>query len=146
MTKSKLPLLLVSSLFFSACIFQSPPKSAPAPDTSAQALTPIEPTTTTTSGSSQTDTNVKEITLTAKRFSFEPSSITVPLGTKVRLVVTALDAGHGLAIPAFNISQELPVGNTTIEFTADKIGKFPFSCNIICGSGHKDMTGTLIVE
>lgn len=88
-----------------------------------------------------------EIKMTAKQFAFEPAEVRVPFGRKIRLLVTSADVAHGLAIPAFNVNVNLAAGQiTTIEFIADKKGSYPFFCSVFCGGGHKEMTGTLIVE
>ena len=90
---------------------------------------------------------LKEVKLTAKQFSFSPSEVRVKKGERVRLVVTSEDVSHGIAIPAFNVNLQLNPGDTgTAEFVADKAGSYPFFCNVFCGSGHRDMKGTLIVE
>ncbi len=90
---------------------------------------------------------IVSVNMTAKQFSFEPSAITVQKGDTVRLIVTSADVAHGISIPAFGISKDLDVGVTeTIEFVADKAGTFPFFCNVFCGSDHKSMTGSIIVN
>lgn len=92
-------------------------------------------------------TNATEIKMTAKKYEFDPSVIKVKQGDHVRLIITALDRDHGIKLAAFNINQELKKGEpTTIEFTADKSGTFPFECSKFCGLGHKRMKGQLIVE
>lgn len=91
--------------------------------------------------------NVKEFTLTAKRFEFSPSTITVNKGDKVKITITSMDVTHGFSLPDFNINERLePNQPVTVEFVADKAGTFTFRCNIICGSGHSSMSGTLIVK
>ena len=91
--------------------------------------------------------SVMEIKMTAKDFAFVPGEVRVKLGQKVRLIVTSADVLHGIAIPAFNVHADLPVGvATTVEFTADQKGSFPFFCSVFCGSGHRGMKGMLIVE
>jgi cytochrome c oxidase subunit II len=90
---------------------------------------------------------VREITMTAKKYEFSPSEIKVHVGDKVKLVITALDHKHGFQLEAFKIDTELPKGEaTTIEFTADQAGTFPFKCSKFCGFGHGKMKGELIVE
>jgi cytochrome c oxidase subunit 2 len=32
-----------------------------------------------------------------------------------------------------------------VRLVPDKVGTFPFVCDIFCGSGHEDMTGTIVV-
>lgn len=90
---------------------------------------------------------VKEFTLTAKQWSFSPSTITVNKGDTVKLSITSTDVIHGLAINEFNVNVRLPVGETKIvEFVADKTGTFSFYCSVRCGSGHSGMRGQLIVK
>jgi len=98
-------------------------------------------------GAAHAQTAVHEITMTAKKYEFDPSRITVKQGEHVRLVVTALDRDHGIKIEAFHINRELRKGvPVTIDFTADKAGAFPFECSKFCGLGHKRMKGVLVVE
>lgn len=90
---------------------------------------------------------VKEFKLTAKQWSFSPSTIMVNKGDKVRLTVQSVDVNHGFAISEFGIDRTLSPGKTeVIEFTADKAGTFSFFCSEFCGSGHAKMKGTLIVK
>lgn len=90
---------------------------------------------------------IKEFTMTAKKWEFSPSSITVNKGDTVKLTVNSLDVEHGIIIPAFNINENLsPRKSVTIKFTANKTGTFTYSCNVFCGSGHPTMTGSIIVK
>ncbi len=90
---------------------------------------------------------VKEFTLTAKNWAFDPPLITVKQGDKVKLNVKSIDVTHGFAIPEFNVKVDLlPNKEETIEFVADKKGEFTFFCSVICGEGHKNMKGKLVVE
>jgi cytochrome c oxidase subunit 2 len=83
----------------------------------------------------------------AKMFEFIPGEIRVNQGETVRLKITATDVKHGFAISEYGINEQLLVGQeATIEFVADKKGTFTFFCSVMCGSGHRDMKGTLIVE
>ncbi|HZO99323.1 MAG TPA: cupredoxin domain-containing protein [Terriglobia bacterium] len=90
---------------------------------------------------------VREIKMTAKKYEFDPNTVTVKKGDHVKLIITALDRDHGFKLEAFGINQKLIKGDpTTIEFTADKAGTFPFKCSEFCGLGHGKMKGKLIVE
>ncbi len=91
---------------------------------------------------------VKEISISAKRFEYEPSTITVNQGDIVRLIITAEDVAHGFALPEFGIIKvELdPDKVVEVEFVADKKGTFDFRCVVRCGTGHSNMKGKLIVE
>ncbi len=98
-------------------------------------------TVTSESSSSAGNITEKVITIDASRFQFNPNSITVNQGDHVKIIVNNMDTTHGIAIPDFNV-----VGIDSVEFVADKTGTFPFHCPTICGSGHRSMTGTLIVK
>ncbi len=88
-----------------------------------------------------------EIKMTAKKYQFDPSTITVTQGDHVRLIITALDRDHGFKLDEYHINQKLKKGDpTTIEFVADKPGTFSFKCSEFCGLGHPRMKGKLIVE
>jgi len=90
---------------------------------------------------------VKEFSVTAKRWDFDPGVITVNEGDMVKMSVRSIDVSHGIAISQFGVSERLSPGETVdIEFTADKAGTYSFFCTVPCGSGHGSMRGTLIVE
>ena len=91
--------------------------------------------------------SVKEFKITAKRFQFEPSTIEVSKGDRVRLLVTSTDVPHGISITEYGINERLDPGKEVkIEFTADKEGTFTAFCSVFCGSGHGGMKGRLIVK
>jgi cytochrome c oxidase subunit 2 len=48
-----------------------------------------------------------------------------------------------LAISDYNVNIQ---GNGSAEYTANKAGTFEFHCSVLCGSGHWNMTGKLIVQ
>jgi cytochrome c oxidase subunit II len=90
---------------------------------------------------------VHEIQVTAKKYEFSPNPIRVKKGEPVKLIITATDHDHGFSLEAFHIKQKLKKGEpTTVEFTPDKAGTFPFKCSVFCGMGHGGMKGTLVVE
>ena len=88
-----------------------------------------------------------EIRIIAKQFEFDPRTITVQKGKPARLIITSADVDHGFKLEAFGIDQKVPAKKTIrLEFTPDQIGKFEFRCSVVCGSGHEDMLGELVVE
>ena len=97
---------------------------------------------------SQTDSGeIKEFTMIAKQWKFEPNTITVNQGDLVRLKIISIDVAHGIAIPDYSINEYLSPGQTiNIEFTADRKGTFRFACRVSCGVGHSGMMGKLIVK
>jgi cytochrome c oxidase subunit II len=114
----------------------------------------------------QAQGDVKEIAVSAKKFDFTPAEIRVKAGTRVRLVVTSTDREHGIEIdpfadgadkkagaglkfdesvskPDFKLPQDQAV---PIEFTAVLPGTYSFKCSVLCGMGHRNMKGQIIVE
>ncbi|MBI3366648.1 cupredoxin domain-containing protein [Candidatus Roizmanbacteria bacterium] len=90
---------------------------------------------------------IQEITMTAKQWEFMPSEVKVKEGETVRLKVKSVDVAHGFSLPDFSVDERLEPGKEiTVEFVANKKGTFTFFCSVLCGKGHRDMKGTLIVE
>ena len=88
----------------------------------------------------------KVIKLTAKKFEYSPAEITVKKGEPVVIEVSSEDVKHGFTLPDFGIRTDIKPGSVNrISFTPDKAGRFAFACDVFCGAGHEDMSGTLIV-
>lgn len=88
----------------------------------------------------------QRVRLTAKKFAYDPSEITVRKGTPVVIEIVSLDRKHGFAIPDLKVRTDVKPGETNlVHFTPDRVGRFTFHCDLFCGSGHEDMSGTLIV-
>jgi cytochrome c oxidase subunit 2 len=92
-------------------------------------------------------TEPREIQILAKRYAFEPATIEVAVGERVRFVMLSADGPHGVEIKKFKVKKEIPRGTkpVTVEFTATEAGSFPILCSEYCGDGHDDMAGTLVV-
>jgi cytochrome c oxidase subunit II len=93
----------------------------------------------------------KVFEVVARRFAFEPATIEVIEGDRVRLLVRSADGPHGVEIKAFKVKKAVPRAKpgdepVTIEFVATAAGEFPILCSEYCGNGHKDMTGALVVR
>ena len=91
--------------------------------------------------------DVTTIDVTASKFEFEPATITVAEGERVRLRLHSTDRTHSLAIKAFRVKALIPKTGeaVTVEFVADQAGTFGFTCTEYCGTGHAGMKGRLIV-
>lgn len=99
--------------------------------------------TTTQDNAAAQEGQVKEITVKATNFKFEPSEIRVKKGEKIKLTLVNEEGVHGLMIHELNINIE---GNGSAEFVADKVGEYNLMCSVMCGTGHGDMIGKIIVE
>ena len=90
--------------------------------------------------------NEQIIRISASTFDFAPSEITVKKGVPVILQLVSRDRHHGFKLSAFEVRADIPPGTVqTVRFIPDKTGKFTFICNVFCGDGHEDMSGTLTV-
>jgi nitrous-oxide reductase len=59
----------------------------------------------------------------------------------------AQDATHGFALPGQNINLSIEPGETTtITFTADTPGVYPYYCTEFCSALHLEMTGYFLVK
>jgi len=97
------------------------------------------------------DGEPKVFEVVARRFDFEPATIEVTEGDRVRLVVRSADGPHGVEIKAFKVKKAVPRAKPgdapiIIEFVAASAGEFPILCSEYCGNGHEDMKGTLVVK
>lgn len=90
---------------------------------------------------------IKTIDVIASRFKFDPGTIAVVQGDRVRLRVRSADRAHGVGIKAFRVKALIPGAGETVvvEFVADRAGTFDITCSEYCGSGHAAMKGRLIV-
>ena len=91
--------------------------------------------------------DVKTIDVIASRFQFEPAIITVAQGDNIRLRFHSADRTHAFAIKAFRVKALIPSAGeaATVEFVADRVGSFDFTCAEYCGTGHTRMKGKLVV-
>jgi cytochrome c oxidase subunit II len=89
----------------------------------------------------------RAIVITAKRFEFVPSTITLKKGETVKLVVTSEDVTHGLFIRPLKIDTDLTPGETQqITVNPQSAGTFTAICHHFCGAGHGNMKLTVVVE
>jgi cytochrome c oxidase subunit II len=66
----------------------------------------------------------------------------IPVGEPVECILTSQDVIHDFSVPAFRVKKDaLPDRYTTVWFTADKVGQYPFYCDQFCGTFHSHMRG-----
>jgi cytochrome c oxidase subunit 2 len=89
------------------------------------------------------------VRVSAERFAFTPSEITVERGTVIEFRLTSEDTDHGFRIVGTDVNAEIPKrrrGETTARYTADTPGRFVIECSRPCGAGHTAMRAVLIVK
>ncbi len=95
------------------------------------------------------NSNHKIIKVSAERFAFTPSEITVEKGTVIEFHLTSEDTDHGFRIIGTNVDVSIPKrrrGETVVTYTADTVGRFIIECSRPCGAGHTAMRAMLIVK
>jgi cytochrome c oxidase subunit II len=73
------------------------------------------------------------------------STLHVPVGRPVRLLLTSRDVIHSFWVPAFRIKQDvLPGRYTATWFEATKPGRYRIMCAEYCGTWHSQMWGEVV--
>jgi len=88
---------------------------------------------------------------TLVRSHINPERITVNKGDEVTIYMTNLeraqDETHGFTVDNYNVHASLEPGETsTVKFTADLEGVFPYYCTEFCSALHLEMMGYLMVK
>jgi len=97
----------------------------------------------------QTPPAPRAVRVTAERFSFTPSEITVAPGAEIEFHLRSEDTAHGFRILGHQVDIAIPKrgrGEAIVRFVAPGPGKYTFECSRMCGAGHSFMRGTLIVK
>jgi cytochrome c oxidase subunit 2 len=85
------------------------------------------------------------IKITAERYEYSPA-IVLKKGEPVILELISRDRIHGFHIAALDVRADvLPGQAVRVRVVPDKVGVFPFTCDLFCGSGHNDMSGAISV-
>ena len=91
--------------------------------------------------------NRREFTITARDYRFSPAQIQVSQDDLVKLTVRSEDVAYSLTIDDYRVSRRIPAGGvTTLEFRADRAGRFTFYSNLTSDSRHSQARGELIVS
>lgn len=107
-----------------------------------------------------------DLTITARKYAFEPSVIKVNKGDRISINLITKDVTHGFFMEGYDIDAKVQPGDSPeysklllrhpskkddfqevdrIEFIADKAGKFRYRCSVTCGYMHPFMLGEMVV-
>jgi nitrous-oxide reductase len=97
------------------------------------------------------DGNKVKVYMTSIRSHLNPEHITVNKGDEVTIYVTnlerAVDETHAFGISQLNVHASVEPGKTSsVTFTADQEGIFPYYCTEFCSALHLEMMGYLYVK
>lgn len=154
MKRSFLVSLVLGSLLLAACQADSGTNgngssSGASSRTVASASSPssVSSVSADASSSASLESAVRTIRVVATNWSFTPSTINAQVGEKVKLEVVSVSGNHGIGVPVIGLDVKINEGQTvTVDLPTDKAGTFPFRCNVLCGEGHFDMMGAIVIE
>ena len=106
---------------------------------------------------------VRELTIVARQYNFEPHRVVVDAGDRLRLRLISGDVVHGLYLEGHDLEAEVRPGKLTfrvrrpsldqpfedvesVELTVRRPGKYRYRCSITCGTLHPFMQGELVVR
>jgi cytochrome c oxidase subunit 2 len=76
----------------------------------------------------------------------EINELHVPVGKKIKLIMTTEDTIHDFFVPAFRMKADVVPGRYTTEwFEATKTGTYHLFCAEYCGMNHSGMIGSVVV-
>ena len=76
----------------------------------------------------------------------EMNELHVPIGRKIKLIMTTEDVIHSFFVPAFRMKADVVPGKYTTQwFEATKTGTYHLFCAEYCGMNHSGMIGSVIV-
>jgi cytochrome c oxidase subunit 2 len=71
----------------------------------------------------------------------------IPIGVPIRVTVSSDDVIHSFFLPNARLKQDaVPGRDIEVWFQATKTGKFEIPCAELCGFGHGNMLGSLVVH
>jgi heme/copper-type cytochrome/quinol oxidase subunit 2 len=103
------------------------------------------------------------ITITARKYGYDPAVLKVNRGDRLRIRLVAKDVTHGFYLEGYDVDAKARPENPTfwlrrpskgeeyqeveeISVVANHAGKFHYRCSITCGYMHPFMQGELIVS
>ena len=77
----------------------------------------------------------------------DDSEVHLPLGQPVHVLLRSIDVLHNFTVPQFRAKMDMVPGMITFFwFTPTRTGAFDVLCFELCGIGHHDMRGIVVIE
>lgn len=95
----------------------------------------------------QTGPDSYELQMVARMWSFQPSVVTLPVGSTVDFYVTSQDIIHGFKLERKNVNlMAVPGAINYMRVTFNEPGEYLFACHEFCGAAHHTMAGRIVIE
>lgn len=85
-----------------------------------------------------------ELVITASNWKFDQKEYKIKAGETVNLTLKSIDGVHGIQI--LNTDYDKIENGKTVPVSFTEAGTYELICNVPCGSGHREMKTTLVVE
>ena len=82
-----------------------------------------------------------------KQWEMVPETIVVARNAKVELTIESADVEHGLTVKGLDVDASVKKGDpVAVRFIAKNAGEYVMRCSILCGRGHDEMKGKILVH
>jgi cytochrome c oxidase subunit 2 len=89
----------------------------------------------------------QRVQLLMKQWEMVPRTIVVARNAKVELTIESADVEHGLTVKGLDIDESVKKGDpVVVRFIARNAGEYVMRCSILCGRGHDEMKGKILVR
>ncbi|MFD2671291.1 cytochrome C oxidase subunit II [Marinicrinis sediminis] len=85
----------------------------------------------------------EQLVITASDWSFDQETYTIQKDQPVQFILENEQGYHGIGIKKLGIEFEQ---KTQPQYKITEAGEYEITCSVMCGSGHRDMKATLIVQ
>ncbi|MBN2979899.1 cytochrome C oxidase subunit II [Cohnella algarum] len=103
-------------------------------------------------GGNESDSNAAEeaaasasetLTIKASNWAFDQSEYAIPKDTQVEIELLNEEGAHGIEIEGADVKLD---GSKKSKVVTLEAGTYTIKCNIMCGTGHLNMTAKLVVQ
>ncbi|MBB6731111.1 cupredoxin domain-containing protein [Cohnella zeiphila] len=85
----------------------------------------------------------EQLVVKASNWQFDKTEYTIPKDTPVEIKLVSEEGAHGLQIKDAGVKLS---NAKTSQIVTLKAGTYEMKCDIVCGTGHLNMTAKLIVQ
>lgn len=130
----------------SSIFLEQDSSSSDSVDLDASSVSSAAATSSASSAEAVVPGTTRTITINVTDWSFNPASITVAKGEKVKLQLVGGTGIHSFAVPGLGMNVRIAAGETvTVDLPTNTEGTFDARCAIPCGPGHRDMKATIVI-
>jgi cytochrome c oxidase subunit 2 len=82
-----------------------------------------------------------------KQWEMVPETVVIARNAKVELTIESDDVEHGFAVSELDIDESVRKGKpAVVRLIVGQAGVYVMRCSILCGRGHDQMRGRILVR